>query len=304
MNATSMVIFLSLIFFGVSCANNTGEERFNHQAWTEEVNQWHDNRIESLKQNDSWLTLAGFFWLNEAISTFGSAPDNDLVFQYPEAPGHMGSFHVDGHKVRVEIEEGVEILIDDEPKSQALIYDEDMDDVAVMEWGSLNWYVIKRSGGYAIRLRDREHPLLSNFTGIDRFPVNSEWRIRAEFKPFDTPRRITVPNYIGEPTEESVLGILEFEVDGATYQLHPLADNPDERFFIIFADLTNGTKTYSAGRFVYTDPPDENHIVYIDFNKSYNPPCVFSEFATCPLPPPENRLPITVEAGEYNFSID
>jgi uncharacterized protein len=302
MNRVSSFIIIALFVFQISCSGRE-DHHFDRESWLQEVNDWHEDRIDRLKQNDSWLTLAGFFWLEEGTNTFGSATQNDLVFRFPEAPEHMGTFYVEGDEIRVEIDPAADVLINGEPESEGLIYSESIDDTAVMEWGSLNWYVIQRSGGYAIRLRDREHPLLSEFTGIERFPITEKWRIKAEFKPYDTPRSITVPNYIGEPTEETVPGILEFEVDGITHQLHPLADSPEERFFIIFGDQTNGTETYSAGRFVYTDPPNEQNIVYIDFNKSYNPPCVFSEFATCPLPPPENRLSIAIEAGEYNFQI-
>ncbi len=302
MKQVSTILLISLFLTGISCSESK-DDHFNQDAWIQEVNNWHKDRIDRLKENDSWLTLAGFFWLDEGDNTFGSASENDLVFQYPEAPGRIGTFHVDSREIHVTIEPGLEIPIDGEVRYEALIYSELTEDSSVMEWSSLNWYVIKRSDGYAIRLRDREHPLLSEFSGIDRFPVNPDFRVKAEFKPFDTPRRITVPNYIGDPTQETVLGILEFNVGNTTYQLHPLADSLDERFFIIFADQTNGNETYSAGRFVYTDPPNEHNIVYIDFNKSYNPPCVFSEFATCPLPPPENRLPIAIEAGEYIFEL-
>jgi uncharacterized protein len=302
MKQVSTILLITLFISGISCSERI-DNHFDQEAWILEVDNWHNERIDRLKEHDSWLTLAGFFWLDEGDNTFGSASVNDLVFRYPEAPDHIGTFHVDSDEVHVTIEPGLDIPIDGEVRSEALIYSELTDDASVMEWGSLNWYVIKRSGGYAIRLRDREHPLLSEFSGINRFPVNPDFRIQAEFKPFDAPRRITVPNYIGDPTEETVPGILEFEFGETTYQLYPLADNPNERFFIIFADQTNGNETYSAGRFVYTDPPNEDNIVYIDFNKSYNPPCVFSEFATCPLPPPENRLPIAIEAGEYNFQL-
>ncbi len=300
MKILAAILMLLVSFAGFSCTPDQ-EAPFDEAAWMEEVEAWHTDRIESLQQDDSWLTLAGFFWLDEGRNIFGSGPGNDLRFDIEGAPERMGSFMVDGDEIRVEIEDGLDITVDGQPAREALIYSKEMDDTPVMEWESLNWYVIERSGGYAIRLRDREHPMLSQFSGIDRYPVSADWRVKADFIPFDTPKNLTVPNYIGEPTQEQILGALEFEINGETHRLYPIADRLDERFFVIFADETNRTETYSGGRFVYTDPPDENNIVYIDFNKSYNPPCVFSEFATCPLPPPENRLSLAIEAGELEF---
>lgn len=296
------VFIITLFITGIACTSSQYEE-FDEAAWIEEVDSWHEERIERLEQNDSWLTLAGFFWLEEGVNTFGSGENNDLRFDFEEAPVRIGSIIVKENTIHVNIEEDADVTVDGIAVQEALIYSEEMDNPAVMEWGSLNWYVIKRSGGYAIRLRDREHPLLSRFNGIDRYPVDPEWRISSEFIAFDTPIKLNIPNYIGEPAEETILGVLEFEIDNETYHIYPVADNLEERFFVIFADNTNSTKTYSGGRFVYTDPPDENNIVIIDFNKAYNPPCVFSEFATCPLPPPENRLPLAVEAGELRFDI-
>jgi len=296
-----LIAFMASTMAVLSCSSET--DQFDEDAWVDDVETWHNNRIESLRQNDSWLTLAGFYWLDEGRNSFGSESSNDLVFEYDEAPERFGWFIVDGDEVKVELESEAVVTVNRQPIKDMVIYNERMDEPVLMEWENLSWSIIKRGGQYAIRLRDHDHPHLAEFDGIDRFPLSPEWHVRAEFIPFDPPVTITVPNYIGEPAREEILGVLEFEISGDIHRLYPVADNLDERFFLIFADETNGDQTYSAGRFLYTDPPDQNNTVYIDFNKAYNPPCVFSPYATCPLPPPENRLPIAVTAGELDYDV-
>jgi len=293
---------ITLLAASVSILSCSSErDQFDEEVWVNDVETWHSDRIGSLRQDDSWLTLAGFFWLNDGKNSFGSGSSNDLVFEYEEAPENFGWFIVDGEEIKVELVTEAIVTVNNQPIKDMVIYNESMEEPVIMEWENLSWHIIKRGGQYAIRLRDHEHPQLAEFDGIDRYPLSPEWHVRAEFIPFNPPVAITVPNYIGEPSREEILGALEFEIGGEMHRLYPVADNLDERFFIIFSDETNGDQTYSAGRFVYTDPPDQNNIVYIDFNKAYNPPCVFSPYATCPLPPPENRLPFAVTAGELDF---
>lgn len=302
MKSHYLLAFLLFAASGIpACSPET--DQLDEEEWIDDVEAWHSERIENLRQDDSWLTLAGLFWLEEGRNSFGSGSSNDIVFDFEEVPERFGWFTLDGDEIRVELDAESNVTIDNQPIENSIIYSDSMEEPAIMEWKNLSWYVISRSGQYAIRLRDREHPMLSKFDGIDRYPVSQEWLVRAEFIPFNPPLILTIPNYIGEPSQEEILGVLEFEIDGEMHRLYPVADNLDERFFIIFADETNGDETYSAGRFVYTDPPDQNNIVYIDFNRAYNPPCVFSPYATCPLPPPENRLSISVKAGELDFEI-
>ncbi len=293
-------LFLGALLMISSCST---EEKFDEEVWRSEVESWHSERIDELQQYDGWLSLAGFFWLKEGRESFGGSSDSDHHFDLErEIPGRLGWLEVDEEFVYLEADPDVELLADGEPvESRTLVFSPEMEDPVEMEWGDYYWYIIERSGEYAIRLRDKQHPRIAAFEGIDRYPVSADWRVTAEFKPFDEPVILTIPNYIGEPSQESILGVLEFDIGGDTHHLYPVADNLEERFFLIFADQTNGSTTYSAGRFVYTDPPDENNRVIIDFNRSYNPPCVFSEYATCPLPPPENRLPVKITAGEFDY---
>lgn len=277
-------------------------ESFNEEAWKQGVESWHQDRIDNLTQDDSWLSLAGLYWLEEGHNSFGSDPDNDIVFEYEFIPNHLGVFILEGNEVRVELEPASGVKIDGVLSDKATVYlDNHQEGEIELSLEHLSWYIIERSGHFAVRLKDHKHPNLLEFSGIERFPVSTEWKVEADFIQFDSPLPMTIPDYSGIPREENILGVLEFDLQGERHRLYPVADNLEDRFFVIFADETNGQTTYNAGRFVYTDPPDENNRVIIDFNRSYNPPCVFSPYATCPLPPPENRLSAYVYAGELNY---
>jgi uncharacterized protein (DUF1684 family) len=141
------------------------------------------------------------------------------------------------------------------------------------------------------------------FSGIERFPVSRNWRIEARWQPYDPPKTMKVPTIIaGYEEDYPVPGVAIFEIGGKEYRLEPVLEEPNGDYFFIFGDKTNGTETYGAGRFLYANPAQGGRVI-LDFNKSYNPPCAFTEFATCPLPPPQNKLPIRIEAGEKKYGI-
>ncbi|MCX8009993.1 MAG: DUF1684 domain-containing protein, partial [Ignavibacteria bacterium] len=149
------------------------------------------------------------------------------------------------------------------------------------------------------RLRDLEAPLVKNFKGIETYPIDKNWKIESQFIPYTSPKPIQIPTVIGTIEEDTARGYLAFQIDGEEFRLDPTSEG--EKLFVIFADETNGKETYGAGRFLYVDKPDSTGKTYIDFNKSYNPPCAFTKYATCPLPPKQNRLKIKITAGEKNF---
>jgi uncharacterized protein (DUF1684 family) len=164
----------------------------------------------------------------------------------------------------------------------------------------VSFYPISRQGKLAIRVKDPESEARRSFRGLEYFPVDSSWRVEARVEPPADAGRISVPNVLGTDTSEASPGTLVFERGGATYRLRPVLEEGETDWFVIFGDATNGRDTYGAGRFLYVAPAKDGRTV-IDFNKAYNPPCVFTDYATCPLPPPGNRLPIRVEAGEKEY---
>jgi hypothetical protein len=171
---------------------------------------------------------------------------------------------------------------------------------AVLELGSLNFFVIKRGDRVGVRIRDKASPVLASFKGIDEYPIQPEWRIVARFEP-SKDKKIPIANIIGQVEDETSPGAVVFDWRGKTYRIDALEGGDDGGLFLIFGDQTNGKETYGAGRFLDTEAPKDGKVV-VDFNTAYNPPCAFTAFATCPLPPAGNKLQLRVEAGEKKFA--
>ncbi len=171
-----------------------------------------------------------------------------------------------------------------------------------LRWGTLSWFVIKRGDRIGVRLKDSANPLLSSFEGVPMFDVDPAHRYEGRFETYDPPGLIMIPTILGDLNETESPGAVVFEVEGETHRLDMWKDSDDPaNFFTAFADLTNGDETYGGGKFIWVDAPDEQGRVVVDFNKSYNPPCVFTPYATCPLPPQQNRLDLAIRAGEKVF---
>jgi hypothetical protein len=273
-------------------------------AWRADLDAWVEERYTGLRRPDGWLSLAGLFWLEEGENTFGADPSNDVVFPADKAPPRIGTFVVTGGgdpSVRVRVDPETAVTHDGTPVTDmALVTDAD-GEPSLLELGSLQFQAIDRGGRIGIRLKDRASPLISAFTGIDRFPPDPAWRVEARFEPYDPPKKIMVPNIIGPALPEDCLGRLTFELEGVEHSLDSLGQ-PGERLFLVFGDRTNGNATYGGGRFVYADWPGADGVTTLDFNRAYNPPCVFTPWATCPLPPPQNKLAMAIEAGEKTYN--
>jgi len=283
-----------------TCTNAHESTPQEDQAYTKKIDDWHKGRIGRLRSGTGWLSLAGLFWLKEGENTFGSGKENDIVF--PEkAADHLGSFFLQDGVVSIKVKEGATVLYKEDAVREMQLRDDQLKDRTELLSGSLLWYAVKRVDRFGIRLKDTEHQRIKAFKGIERFPVSGKWRIKSKFVPYEPVKSIPIPNVLGNINDERCPGYLEFEIAGQKYKLDVLGKEGGDDFFVIFGDLTNGAETYGAGRFVYTDLPDENGNVFLDFNKTYNPPCVFSEFATCSLPPNQNRLSLKVEAGEKKY---
>ena len=288
---------LFLIIAMAGCSNNKPVDR----EYLQEIEEWHERRINSLKESDSWLSLAGLFWLKEGENSFGSSQENQLKFPSGKCPAEMGRFLLQDSSVSVQINENVAVFYNDQKISTMTLKDDSQGAPDVLRYGSLSWYIIQRGNRYGVRLKDSESDLLKNFKGIERFPVDPDWRVTANFLPYDSVKIIEVPNILGTIGKDPSPGKLVFQINGQNYALDPIAAPEDKRWFIIFSDATSGEETYGAGRFLYIDAPGDNQTAIIDFNKSYNPPCAFTPYATCPLPPEQNHLALRVTAGEKNY---
>jgi hypothetical protein len=273
-------------------------------AYLAEIEQWNAARINALKQADGWLNLEGLFWLKKGVNSFGSSSVNDLVFDNAAFPKHVGDFIYDNGKVFWKASKTEKITIKD--KSGMDVADDGTLNLLTAtegsytsQWKDFVWIVIQREDKVGLRFRNLKAKSLLEFKGIERFPVDAKWRIKAKVIP-QNQNPLMIMNVLGQNTAQKHGGQLVFEIEGTTYRLDAI-DEGGIRLFVTFADATSGKTTYGSGRFIELEKPDADGFTYIDFNKAYNPPCAFTEFATCPLPPPQNRLTIAIPAGEKKY---
>jgi len=289
-----ITLAITILFTSLSCTEKEPEPKGSPE-YIAEIEQWHNKRIERLKGENGWLTLVGLHWLEEGENTFGSDKSNSIVF--PEiAPNTIGTITLNDTVVFLKINEGVNVIKDGKPVKQITLENDLTGNPTVLDVGSLRWYIIKRDERYGIRLRDINAPLRNEFDGIERFPVNEDWKITAAFEAYEPPKVISLPTQLGTVKEEPSPGAVVFEKDGQTYRID--AVDTGKRLWLIFADETSGEETYGAGRYLYIDKPDSTGKVIVDFNLAYNPPCVFTKYATCSFPPKQNFLKIKITAGE------
>ena len=268
-------------------------------AHKEDVEKWYAGRIERLTSDTGYLSLVGLFELAPGDNRFGSGEENELVFP-GKAPGFAGTIHIDSASIELTVADGVTILHDETAVTSMKLHPDTSDKLTQLEMDSFVFYVIERAGKLYLRLKDRESEALKNFKSIERYPVDEKWRVEAMFTPYDPPLPVRSPNFMGYEVEYPCPGELTFEIDGEEYKLEPLYRYEDE-FFVVFGDETSGIDTYGGGRFLYIPAREDAGIIVMDFNRSYNPPCVFTPFATCPLPRPSDVVPVPIEAGEKGY---
>jgi uncharacterized protein (DUF1684 family) len=258
---------------------------------------WNSERMAELRAPDGWLALAGLYWLEPGANTFGSDRSNQVIFP-AKSPAKMGIFYLEGDSVRMELAPDVQAMesITQKKVSSATLRLLPGAAPATYRWEALEWVLLERGGRYGIRLWDRENPAITAMSNIPAFPIHPGWIIEATLVPVDSSRSVRMQNVLGMTIEQASAGILEFKKGGATYRIEALED--PEGYFLIFADATTGRETYSGGRYLHVPLADKNGKTTLDFNKAYNPPCVFTPYATCLLPPAANHLEIAIEAGE------
>jgi uncharacterized protein (DUF1684 family) len=272
------------------------------EAYRAEVRRWRAGREARLTADGGWLTVVGLFWLREGENAFGADPAGDIVLPEGSAPAKAGVFELSGEQVSVALLPGVDGRIGGRPVSGASAMRPDTSGSPdVLEVGTLSLHVIERGDRYGIRLKDRNAAARRGFTGLKWFDVREDHRVEAKWVSYPQPRPVKVPNVLGRMEPMPSPGYAEFTLAGKALRLDAVLEGPEaEELFIIFRDETSGNETYGAGRFLYADLPKGGKVV-LDFNKAYNPPCAFTPYATCPLPPPQNRLPVRVEAGELAY---
>jgi len=278
----------------------------NNDNEPEEYKKWKKERFERLKSESGWMTLCGLDWLEDESKeyVFGSKDSNPIKLPSGKSPEEAGSLKLKDGKVTL-TSKSDEVSVDGKkiPSSQSVELNDDNDSKGtpskVTIGKTLSFTVIKRSGKLAVRSRDSENPLRLNFKGFNYFPYDPKWVVKAKWIPFNPPKHLDIVNALGMKADEKSSGAFSFEHDGKTYQLETVDEEGSDQLFIIFKDQTCGKESYGF-RYLYADKPKNDELT-VDFNRTYNPPCAFSDFATCSMPHEQNRLPIRIEAGEKKF---
>ncbi|HEX8619394.1 MAG TPA: DUF1684 domain-containing protein [Thermoanaerobaculia bacterium] len=289
----AFVAVLAAVLLATACRE---EARVAHAApvdsakHDQEIAQWQTNRAERLKKEDSWLTLVGLFWLEEGqnVVTLPTGQTLRLV--------RAGE--------TVALDAAPEMMIDQKPVAERveLRHDAHPNGPTIVQMGSIRFNAIKRGERLGLRVKDAQAPTRTHFAGLEYFATDANYRVEAHLVPYRPMKKIPIDDVTGMRSDADSPGALVFTLDGKEYRLDPILEEGSDELFIIFRDLTSKDETYPAGRYVYAAKPGADGKTIIDFNKAYNPPCAFTPFATCPLPPLQNRLDVRIEAGEKRYA--
>ena len=289
--------FTSSIAFAASAPATVAEPEY-----ADAVNQWRDTVEKGLRRDNGWLTLAGRFIMKPGVNTFGTAANNDIVFP-PQlkgtGPDVIGTITVDNAKksVTLKLNDGVSMTSDGKPFTGERALKVDAEKRDWVSLGRISIHIIERDGRYVLRLADNESLVRKNFPGRVWYDVNPAFKVNAKFVAYPPGKKLSIVNVIDEISEEPCPGYVEFSLQGKKYKMDVVGE--DEGMFFVMRDGTSGDTTYRPSRFLYVDKkPKANETFQLDFNKTYNPPCAFSEYTTCPLPPEQNILKTRIEAGE------
>ena len=275
----------------------------DESAYKKEIEKWQSDRVATLKKQDGWLSLIGLYWLKEGENKFGSSAANPIRLPKNRAPLVAGSLWLENGRVRMTAHPAVEITVEGSPVAALALKDDlEAGGPTVLRFGTLLMNVIKRGDRLAVRVKDMDSRTRREFKGLDYYPIDPKWRIEGRFELYQPAKIIPITNVLSMTDDEVSPGALAFDVDGTTYRVDPILEKGETDLFVIIADGTTGKETYGAGRYLYVSPPDNAGKVVIDFNQAYSPPCAFTNYATCPLPPPQNRLPFPIEAGEKKYT--
>ena len=264
--------------------------------YAQETLEWRATMEAALRREEGWLSLAGLFWLAPGPNPIGSAPHNRILLPAGTAPANAGSIALTGIEAVFHPAPGVGTLVNGEPVGSVVLQPDVSGAPTRVRVGDVTFVLLRRGERWGVRVWNRKHPARTEFPGRRWYPIQGAYVRTATFVHYDPPRPVSVTNVLGDTDESACPGHVEFDLGGSAARLL-VNDADSDGLFIVFADPTNDGTTYPAGRFLRT-PPVEGDQVRLDFNRAYNPPCAFTAYATCPLPPAENHLSMPVEAGE------
>ena len=267
-----------------------------------EIEKYRSERVAELTAPNGWLAVQGLFWLHEGQTSAGSDPASEIRLP-ARAPKRLGVFTLSGGAVTFTADASARVTAAGKPIEATYTFPQRGGEQAAVVSEGVSLFVIRRADRVGLRMLDPDSAARTGFQGLKYFPLDAAYRLRARFVPYEKLKAVPVPNVLGQLVTMESPGYVEFTLNGATYRLEPVYETArhDDLFFI-FKDLTSRTDTYEAGRFLHTPLPKDG-IVDLDFNRAYNPPCAFTDFATCPLPVKENQLPVAIRAGELRFHL-
>jgi uncharacterized protein (DUF1684 family) len=300
--------FRLIPFLAVSLTSVIADSGSSSTRWTSDLSAWRLQREADLKAPDGWLTLVGLDWLSTGNNSIGSAADNKIRLNPPAAP-HIGILQLGSGQVHLLAPSGgfpPSLLVNGQHAHETEVSDAN-DKPTILTEESLTLNVIRRGDRYALRVKDANSPTRLGFHGLHWYPSDPRYRIQARWIPWNPPHQEKIPTVIGTTVSLPAPGIAEFTLNGQTLRVEPVLESPNEKeLFFILRDVSSRTTSYGAGRFLYTEFPDQGldkpgHLI-LDFNRLQNPPCAYTPFATCPLPPEQNRLAISLPVGEKRYS--
>ena len=269
-----------------------------HSPYSNEVAQWREKREAALRADDGWLTVTGLFWLHQGSNRIGSDPSSDVLLPEGSAPGRIGTLTLTGSKVTFEAEKPSGVLLNGRPAGFSTLKSDAEGAPDTLSLGHIKLLLLKRGERYALRLKDNDSRIRKDFVGLSWYPIEERWRVKARLIPPPEPRKLVYDTIIGGQDELDSAGYLVFEFEGKEYRLE--AAGRDKDLSLVFRDGTSGKTTYGNARFLSAKVEADGTAI-LDFNKAYNPPCSFTPYATCPLPPPQNRLSLAITAGELKY---
>jgi uncharacterized protein (DUF1684 family) len=270
-----------------------------NSSYEEAILKERQEREERFKNTErGWLGLAGLYWLRDGENKVGSDPDNDVVLP-PVAPGYIGIIQYNNGTATFRAARGVPIYCNGRQVMLKTLVADIYEDADFLQFGDLTMVLLERADRHLIRVWDKNSQLRKDFTGFKQYPVKPEYRVEAKYSAYDTPKLVSIQDVIEIYHEVPIQGYVTFKLHGQKHRLEAMVDE-DEYVRLDFRDETNGDTTYVGGRFLIAEMPKNGKLI-VDFNQAYNPPCAYTDYATCPLPPPENRLPVRIEAGEKAY---
>jgi uncharacterized protein (DUF1684 family) len=265
------------------------------------IADWRAKRLASLTSETGWLTPIALYWLKDGENGFGRAPSQAFSVNDAALAADTGAFVLQDGRVRYVAHASKAMTYRGKPvTSLELVSDQDENPTELVA-GSLHFLLIERGGRLGIRVRDSVSPNRTQFKGLTYFPFQADWHMQAHYEAYVPEHRIPIVNILGMTEEMISPGAIVFQRAGHSWRIDALLEAPGDReLFVMFSDATSGQQTYGAGRFLYVGLPVADRID-VDFNEAFNPPCAFTDFATCPLPPPQNRLALAIDAGELKY---